>query len=62
MKEDTAQKVRSLSQKTAQAVQEEGNVQLQAASDEAGKEIQALKELIVPKKPDAVEEIISALV
>lgn len=62
MREDTAQKVRSLNQKTTQAVQEEGNAQLDAASREAGKEIEALRELIVPKKPEAVEAIISALV
>ena len=54
--------LRSLSEKTTQAVQTEGNVQLDAAAKEAEREIEALKELIVPKKPEAVEAIISALV
>ena len=62
MREETAQRVRSLSQETTQAARTEGGRQLEAAAQEAGKEIEALKELIVPKKPEAVEAVISALV
>ncbi len=62
LKEDTVKNLRSLSEKTTQAVQTEGNVQLDTAAKEAEREIEALKELIVPKKPEAVEAIISALV
>ena len=62
MKEDTASKVRSLSQKTTQAVHKEGDTQLEMAAKEARKEIEALRELVVPKKPEALEAIISALV
>ena len=62
MKDEAAQRMRSLSQETTQAVQEEGDSQLHAASEEAGKEIDALRELIVAKKPEAVEAVISALV
>ena len=62
MREETAQRVRSLSQETTEAARTEGGRQLDAAAQEAGKEIEALKELIVPKKPEAVEAVISALV
>ena len=57
MKEDTASKVRSLSQKTTQAVHKEGDTQLEMAAKEARKEIEALRELVVPKKPEALEAI-----
>ena len=62
LKEETAQKVRSLSQEMTRADETEGSRQLEEAAREAGKEIEALKELIIPKKPEAVEAIISALV
>ena len=37
-------------------------MQLEASAKEAKREIEALKELIVPKKSEAVDAIISALV
>ncbi len=62
MKEETAQKMRSLSHETMQTVQAEGSRQFDEAVKDARKEIDALKELVISKKPEAVEEVISALV
>lgn len=62
MKEDTAKSIRSASQKMRDAAKAEGDVQLQEAENEAKREIEALKELIIPKKPEVVKAVISELV
>jgi vacuolar-type H+-ATPase subunit H len=62
LKDDTRQKVRSKNQEVAAKTQAEGEVQLQAAAEDVQKEIAALKELIAPKKKDAVDAVISSLV
>ena len=62
MKDEAAQKVRTLRQKITQDAQKEGDMQLEASAKEAKREIEALKELIGPKKAEAVDAIISALV
>ena len=62
LKEDTLQRVKSGSQEASDKARAESDKQMAEAAADAQKEIQALKELIVPKKKEAVEKVIAALV
>jgi vacuolar-type H+-ATPase subunit H len=62
MTEETRQKVKSRNQEVAAKTQADGELQLQEAAKEAQREIEAMKELIAPKKKDAVKAVISSLV
>ena len=62
MKVDTYQKIKLMNQEITGTMQSEGQSQLAAAAAEAGKETEALRELIAPKRAEAVEAVISSLV
>lgn len=62
MKVDTSQKIKLMNQEITGKMQSEGQSQLAAAAAEAGKETEALRELIAPKRAEAVEAVISSLV
>ena len=62
MKADTSQKIKLMNQEITEKMQSEGQSQLAAAAAEAEKETEALRELIAPKRAEAVEAVISSLV
>lgn len=62
MKEETFQRVRLKNQEMADAMHQEGGLRLEAAAAEAQKETDALKELVAPKKKEAVQAVISVLI
>lgn len=62
MKEETQQKVKLEAQELQTQVQELGSRQMEEAAKDAQREIEALKELIAPRKKEAVEAVIASLV
>lgn len=62
MKEDTFQRVKLKNQEMTEAMHQEGGLRLEAAVLEAQKETDALRELVAPKKKEAVQAVISALI
>lgn len=62
MREDTFQRLKLKNQEMADAMHQEGSLRLEAAAAEAQKEIDALNELVVPKKKEAVQAVLSALI
>ena len=62
MREDTFQRLKLKNQEMADAMHQEGSLRLEAAAAEAQKEIDALNELVVPKKKEAVQAVLSVLI
>lgn len=62
MRADTFQRVKLKNQEMADAMHQEGSLRLEAAAAEAQKEIDALNELVVPKKKEAVQAVLSVLI
>lgn len=62
MKEETQQNIRLRAQELQTQIQESGDRQMEEAAREAQKETEALKELIAPRKEEAVEAVIASLV
>lgn len=62
MKEDKFQKIKLKNQEMTETMHQEGGLRLEAAAVEAQKETDALRELVAPKKKEAVQAVISALI
>ena len=62
MKEETAAKIRSRSLDAEEAARKDGEAKLAEAEGQAQKEADALRQLVEPKRKEAVEAVITSLV
>ena len=62
MKEETAAKIRSRSLDAEEAARKNGEAKLTEAEGQAQKEADALRQLVEPKRKEAVEAVITSLV
>ena len=62
MKEETASKIRSGSQEAEEAAHKASEAKLAEAEEQAQKEADALRQLVEPKREEAVEAVITSLV
>ena len=62
MKEETASKIRSGSQEAEEAAHKASEAKLAEAEEQAQKEADALRQLVEPKREEALEAVITSLV